>query len=61
MAVIHAMISLKQAVKTFCCLLSVNNLHLWPVLLELLFLDILEKTQFNFGLMKTYNFSRRLH
>lgn len=37
------MISLKQAVNFFLLVNSVNNLHLWPALLEQLFLDVLEK------------------
>lgn len=33
-----AMISLKQAVRFFLLVYSVNNLHLWPSLLQPLFL-----------------------
>lgn len=49
-AVIHAMISLLVN--------SVNNLHLQPSVLEKLFFRSTRKEQFNFGLMKTYHFSK---
>lgn len=43
MAVTYAMTSLKQAVSFSYCLFNLNNLHLWPALLQQLFLDVLEK------------------